>query len=220
MTSLEDKLAWQRRLSQLFVAPVPPIEGTFAETVAEGLVLPAVDDALEQAVPLDKVARQREGTVAWARRILRTPWIDEGALDAWLAVRRAVSGLDALLGGWETEQGPLQLIATQSRIHVRVRLPEKDAPAAGADVVERATELAMGIFASDLHWPALTWQRRSLGDFTIAYREAPFPTSWIDSCLIVSDGTAVKYSFLKIVKWQSPPSADSAQRELSPWFPE
>jgi hypothetical protein len=219
MIPLEDKLAWQQTLSQLFVATVPPLEGTLAETVAEALVLPTVDEALKQAVPLDNVPRQLEGTIGWARRILRASWIDEEALGAWLAVPRSVSGLDALLGGWHTEQGLLQLVATHDRFHVRVRLPAKNAPTA-TGTVERATELAISLFATDLQWPVLTWQRRSLGDFTIAYRETPFPTSWIDSCLIVSDGTAVKYSFLKIVQSQSPPAGDSALRDLSPWFPE
>jgi hypothetical protein len=219
MTPLEDKLAWQHRLAQLFVATVPALEGTFAETVAEALVLPTVDDALTQSLPPDTVARQREGTIAWVRRILRASWIDEEALGSWLAVRRGVSGLDALLGGWETKQGPLQFIATQKRVHVRVRHSPEGALPPGAGVVERATELALGIFATDLQWPSLAWQQRPLGDFTIAYREPPFLASWMDSCLIVSDGSAVKYSFLKIVQSQSPPSGQSAMRDLSPWFP-
>ena len=210
--------AWRARLAPVFLEAVPELQGTMAETIGEALVLPAVVDALECSLEPATTAPQREETVAWIRRILRPALLKEDALDDWLGIRGAIMGLDALFGGWETAAGPIQVIATKRRLHIRTRLPGHEPLAAGPSRITESASLAGRLFESDVDWTTLVWQLQTLGAFTIGYQELPLVANWRDSCLIVSDGTGVKFSFLKIVQRQSAPHGGSALRDLSPWF--
>ena len=49
----------------------------------------------------------------------------------------------------------------------------------------------------------------------------PFaPSDWDQTCLMVTDGVGVKYSFLKYLHLTTPPKGGSALRIVTPWFPE
>ena len=191
-----------------------------AETIGEALVLPPVEAALGRSLPPDITVPQREETVTWIRRILRPAWIDEQALSEWLGVRGAIVGLDALFGGWETPAGAIQIISTKRRLHIRTRLPVPAPLSAGRSRIAEAASLAGTLFEADVDWTTLKWDFQPFGPFTFGYQELPLVTNWRDSCLIVSDGTAVKFSFLKIVQRQSPAHGSSGLRDLSPWFAE
>ena len=202
----------------LFTARIPELEGKMEKTVGEALAMPSLADARAHRVAPTSVAREREETAAWIRRILRPALIDEKALDRLLAIRGGVQGRDGLFGAWNTPNGPLQIVATEKRIHVRVRLPKDVHSALGPARIEAAVALARQIFLSDLDWSKPDWQLRDLGAFTFAYRELPFMANWWESCLIVSDGTAVKFSFLKILHRDSQSGRGSGSRENTSWF--
>ena len=210
--------AWRTRLAPLFVEAVPELQGTMAETIGEALALPPVDVAVGHSLPLDITASQREETVAWIRRILRPAWIDDQALCEWLGNRTAILGLDALFGGWETPAGAIQIISTKRRLHFRTRLPTSKPLLDGRSRITGAASLAGGLFEGDIDWTTLTWDIQPFGALTVGYQELPFVANWRDSCLIVTDGTAVKFSFLKIIQRQSPAHGGSGLRDLSPWF--
>jgi hypothetical protein len=218
--SLQDFLARQADFASLFSAPLPAMRGAMAETIGEGLEPPPLEQAAAQAVAPACIAQPCADTVTWIRRIVRPAWIDEDALGDWLAIRGGVMGLDGLVGGWQTSLGALQIIATRRRIHVRTRLPVAQAISSAANRIAESAALATQLFAADVEWTARVWQIQALGPLTVASQALPFVADWIESCLIVTDGAAVKYSFLKIVHRQSPPQGGSALRDLSPWFTE
>ena len=202
----------------LFTAPIPELKGSMEETVGEALAMPSPADARAHRVAPTRVDHEREETSAWTRRILKPEWIDDKAIEGWLAIRGGVHGQDGLFGAWKTSKGSLQVVATKRRIHVRMLLPKDVRAAAGPARLKEAAALARQIFQADLDWSNPDWQVRDLGGFTFGYRELPFIANWWESCLVVSDGVAVKFSFLKIVHRDSPPSRKFGSAEETPWF--
>ena len=206
------------RFDPLFTATIPELKGIMEKTVGEALAMPSPEDARTHGVAPTLVVREREETIAWTKRILKPEWIDGKAIDDWLAIRGGVQGRDGLFGAWRTSRGLLQIVATKRRIHVRLVLPKDVRAAPGPARIKEAASLAREIFQTDLDWSKLDWQVRDLGGFTFGYREIPFIANWWDSCLVVSDGTAVKFSFLKIANRNSPSGRDSGPAENEPWF--
>jgi hypothetical protein len=206
------------RFDPLFTASIPELKGIMEKTVGEALAMPSPEDARKHRVSPTLVVREREETIAWTRRILKPEWIDGKAMDDWLAIRGGVQGRDGLFGAWKTSHGPLQIVATKRRIHVRMVLPKDARSAPGPARIKEAGELARQMFQTDLDWSNVDWQVRDLGGFTFGYRELPFIANWWDSCLVVSDGAAVKFSFLKITHRDSPPGRKSGSAEDTPWF--
>ena len=188
------------------------------KTVGEALAMPSPANARAHRVAAALVVRERKETIAWTRRILKPEWIDEKALDNLLAIRGGVQGRDGLFGAWKTGNGPLQIVATKRRIHIRMLLPKDLRAAPGPARLKEAAALAQRIFHADIDWNNLDWQVRALGEFTFAYREVPSIANWWESCLVVSDGAAVKFSFLKIIHRDSPPGRESGSGEDTPWF--
>jgi hypothetical protein len=211
---------WTRRLEPLF-AKTPQLEGTMALTVGEGLTLPGAAEALAREVPRGLVARQHEETVAWLNRIVRPERLETDSASDLLAVRRALLGLDAFLGsaGATKEGQPLQVAVTSKRIHFITRLPPGrlgGVPIARArDAIAYAAEL----FRTDPDWQTTPWRVEEFLGLGMAHREISFASDWPLTCLIVTDGTAVKYTFLKVHERTNPPALGSAKRDLSPWFP-
>ena len=206
------------RLLPLFAKPVPPLKGYVEQTIGEALSMPSPASSLRQRVAPARTARQRADTAAWVRRMLRPEWVDEGALGNWLAIRASVQGNDGLFGGWSSHGRTLQIVATAKRIHVRVPLPAQSQGATGLALIRQATALARQLFNADVDWDKFPWQRRELGDFTVGYFDVPLIRDWWESCLIVSDGTAVKFSFLRIPHRDSPTAGHSAPPKNRPWF--
>jgi hypothetical protein len=206
------------RFDRLFTAPIPELKGIMGKTVGEALVMPSPGDAREHGVAPTLVVREREETIAWIRRILKPEWIVDKAVNDLLAIRGGVQGRDGLFGAWKTSQGPLQIVATRRRIHVRMLLPKAARAADGPARIKEAAALAQQIFQADLDWSNVDWQVRDLGGFTFGYRELPFIANWWESCLVVSDGAAVKFSFLKIAHRSSPAGREFRAAEDTPWF--
>jgi hypothetical protein len=206
------------RLLPLFAKPVPPLKGDMERTIGEALSMPSPGLSHRQRVAPARTARQRENTAAWVRRILKPEWVDEAALDNWLAIRAAVQGSDGLFGGWQSHGRTLQIVATAKRIHLRVPLPAQSKVAAGLDLIRQTTALARQLFNTDADWEKFPWQIRELGGFTVGYFDIPLVRDWWESCLIVSDGTAVKFSFLRIPHRDSPPAVHLAPQKDRPWF--
>lgn len=207
------------RFDPLFTAPIPELKGIMEKTVGEALAMPSPEDARTHGVAPTLVVREREETIAWTRRILKPEWIDGKAVDDWLAIRGGVQGRDGLFGAWKTSRGPLQIVATKRRIHVRLVLPKDVRAASGPARLREAGSLARQIFRVDFDWDNVDWQMRDLGGFTFAYRERAFIADWWESCLVVTDGAAVKFSFLKIARRDSPISGEHGTAEDAPWFP-
>jgi hypothetical protein len=206
------------RLRPMFVKPVPQLKGQMEETIGEALSMPAPELLRRQRVSPASIVRQREDATAWVRRILKPAWVDEANLDNWLAIRAALQGNDALFGGWVSHGQPLQIVATAERIHVRVPMPAQPKVTAGLDLIRQAAMPARQLFNANVDWEKLPWQVRELGGFTVGYLDTPFVRDWWESCLIVSDGTAVKFSFLRIPHRDSPPAGESARQKPRPWF--
>jgi hypothetical protein len=206
------------RLLPLFAKPIPQLKGQMEQTVGEALSMPTTRLRDRQQVPPALTVRQREDSAVWVRRILRPEWIDEPGLGNWIALPASVQGQDALFSGWISHGHPLQIVATAERIHVRMPMPAQAKVAAGLDLIRRAAVLARPLFNTDTDWEKLPWQVRGLGDFTFGYVDTPFIRDWWESCLIVSDGNAVKFSFLRIPHRDSPPAGHLARQKPQPWF--
>jgi hypothetical protein len=206
------------RLLPLFTKPVPMLKNDMERTIGEALSMPSPALSLRQQVAPARTARQREDTATWVRRLLKPEWVDEAALDRWLALRAAVQGNDALFGGWPSHGRTVQIVATAKRLHVRVPLPAQSQGASGLALIQQATALARQLFNTDADWDKFPWQTRELGGFTVGYFDIPLVRDWWESCLIVSDGSAVKFSFLKIPHRDSPPAGHLAPQKRRPWF--
>jgi hypothetical protein len=206
------------RLLPLFAKPVPALKGQMEQTIGEALSMPTPKLARQQRVSPARAQRQREDSAVWVRRILKPERIDEAALDNWLAIRASVQGQDALFIGWVSHGQPLQIVATADRIHVRMPMPTQAKVAVGLDLIRRAAVLARQLFNTDTDWEKLPWQVRELAGFTVGYVDTPFIRDWWESCLIVSDGSAVKLSFLRTEHRDSPPARESARQKVRPWF--
>jgi hypothetical protein len=101
---------------------------------------------------------------------------------------------------------------------VRVPLPAQSQVATGLALIRQATALARQLFNTNADWDKFPWQSRELGDFTVGYFDVPLVRDWWESCLIVSDGTLAKFSFLRMPHRDSPPAGHSAPRKDRPRF--
>lgn len=201
--------------SGIFKVAPPEPKSRMESTIFEGLVLPSRERWQRNAAPPDVTTAAREDTRTWLERLVRPEYRGEPALKgAW----SIIDGQDALVGSWTVGERVIQVIVTRSRLHVRARLPVAKAQASEADKVAAAMALARELFGLGSESAALAKTARRLGDYVYAAPEPDMQTGFRTSCLIVSDGTSVKYSFLKVNGNPAEIKGAQAYAPPEPWF--
>ncbi len=207
---------WERHLQPRF-ASVPELASRMERTIGEALIPPDAKKALAAAVPPGEISNQQAQASAWLAKVFRPEQLDEEAAVELLGVRAAVGGQDAFFGGWSIERRSVEVVVTRERVHVITTFP---APISGeAAQIAAAKALMLEFFAVSPEQIEGVWDVRPMGALVFATPKIDFATRWDQTCLIVTDGAAVKFSFLKIADRTSPPKGSAAAPDSTPWFP-
>jgi len=194
-----------------------PTPSLMEKTITEGLVLPDATGIARAAVDSQTVRRPMAEAVEWTARVVRPEYLRSGWERRMIPLSSAVNGQDVIAGGWGTGSKAVQVIVTMQRLHVITRFSQA---AAGDEqaMARRALENAVEVLAIDELAGLDEWVIEKCAALVAGRREVEFAANWPDTLLFVTDGTAVKYSVLRIKNRSSPPQKVALGAKMPSWF--
>ena len=203
--------------SDIFKSVRTEAKSPMESTIAEGLVLPTLDQWQRSAAPAEATVAAREDTRTWLGKLIRSKYRKEPVLSgAW----SIIGGQDALIGSWTVGERLIQVIVTRTRVHVRTKLPTANPNATDEEKTAAAVALGREIFGLGAESAELADTARRLGDFAYASPEPKDQKGFRTCYLIVTDGVSVKYSFVKLNGDPAEIKGHSPFAKPRPWFGE
>ena len=204
-------------LQPMLILQGPDAETQMGKVIGEGLVLPSAAVLKASALPNDAFIPALTDTQHWIEKVVRKRWLPPDYLARLSAIRGGTNDADRIIGVWEIEGRIIQIIATRERLHLIVRYRD------GEDTNEQKHPLDRGkaetgtMLLIDLEKEPIPWQFRDFGGLSLGYQDHTVVRTWQQTLLMLTDGTAVKFSLLKFDD-RSTPEVESLLPDQQPWF--
>ena len=210
-------------LDQL-LRPMLVLQGTDAETqmgatIGEALVLPGADNISITARHSDSILPVLVDSYEWIQKVVRPKWLVPDFFERLYAVPNGVNGQDSIIGAWEVGDRVVQIVVTRERIHLLTRSQKPQEEDGGQNPYKLALLLARDMLLIEEEIDPVPWQFRSFGGLSLGYQDHAVTKDWQQSLLVLTDGSAFKFSARKVA------NGDSLEKEsLLPshdaWFPQ